>query len=193
MKLSKCIFLPAMIISLIGLSYLIYVRIYLKSMPIISDRNIGIFHERKSSSDAEIDYDTIEREMLALIKKKKYESIINRYSKYITTDNVHAGFFNAYGVACVKLDKFEAAYYAFKRAFLLDFDDLVIMYNLISMAYRTERHSIAHGLSEIYITITKDNPKYFKQRKLIKEVFESTKKNPEEPSPSKKPYTIKMV
>ena len=114
----------------------------------------------------------------------------SHYSKYITTDNVHAEFFNAYGVACVKLDRFEAAYYAFKRAFLLDIDDLVIFYNLISMAFRTERQSIAHGLSEIYITVTKDNPKYLKQRKLIKEVFQSTKRKSEEPNPSSKPYTL---
>ncbi len=190
MKLSKCIFVPAMMVTLIGLAYVCYYRVYLTNAPVVLEKNSEIFREKKPSPDAGIDYDTIEHEVLVLIKEKKYESVVDLYSKYITTDNVHAGFFNAYGVACVKLDKFEAAYYAFKRAFLLDIDDLVVFYNLISMAFKTERQSIAHGLSEIYITVTKDNPKYLKQRKLIKEVFQSTKRKPEEPNPSSKPHTL---
>ena len=189
MKLSKCIFVPAMMVTLIGFAYVCYDRIYLNSEPVILENNIGIPRENRSSPNAWIDYDTIEHEILALIKEKDYENVVDLYSKYITTDNMHAGFFNVYGVACVKLDRFEAAYYAFKRAFLLDIDDLVVFYNLISMAFKTERQSIAHGLSEIYITVTKDNPKYLKQRKLIKEVFQSTKRRPEESNPSSKPHT----
>ena len=178
-----------MMVTLLGLAYVAYYRVYLNNAPVIPQNNSGIFSEKRSSPDAGVDYDTIEHEMLALMKEKNYESVVDLYSKYITTDNVHAGFFNAYGVACVKLDRFEAAYYAFKRAFLLDINDLVVFYNLISMAFKTERQSIAHGLSEIYITVTKDNPKYLKQRKLIKEVFQSTKRKPEEPYPSRKPKT----
>ena len=190
MKLAKCIFVPAMMVTLIGLAYVFYDRVYLNNAPVIPENNIEILREKRSSPDARINYDTIEHEILALIKEKNYESVVDLYSKYITIDNVHAGFFNAYGVACVKLDRFEAAYYAFKRAFLLDIDDLVVLYNLTSMAFKTERQSIAHGLSEIYITVTKDNPKYLKQRKLIKEVFQSTKRKPEEPYPSKRPNTL---
>ena len=177
-------------VTLIGLAYVCYDRIYLNNALVIPENSSEVFREKKSPTDSGIDYNTIEHEMLALMKEKRYESVVHLYSKYITTDNVHAGFFNSYGVACVKLDKFEAAYYAFKRAFLLDIDDLVVFYNLISMAFKTERQSIAHGLSEIYITVTKDNPKYLKQRKLIKEVFQSTKRKPEDPNPSRKPHTL---
>ena len=189
MKITKCIFVPAMLVVLIGLTYVFYDRFSLNSELVILENNSEIPSGNRSSSDAGIDYDTIEHEILELMKEKNYESVVELYSKYITTDNIHAGFFNAYGVACVKIDKFEAAYYAFKRAFLLDINDLVVFYNLTSMAFKTERQSIAHGLSEIYITVTKDNPKYLKQRKLIKEVFQSTKRKPEEPNPSSQPQT----
>ena len=192
MKINKSIFLPAMVVTLIGLAYVCYNRIYLNSTRVMQENN-GNFHQERSALGIGIDYDIIEKEMVALIKNKNYEDVIDHYSKYISIDNKHAGFFNTYGVACVKLDKFETAYYAFKRAFLLDFDDLVVFYNLISMAYRTERYSIAHGLSEIYITLTKDDPKYFKQRRLIKEVFNSTKRKSDEPSPSKKSHMKTMV
>ena len=178
-----------MLVVLIGLTYVFYDRFSLNSELVILENNSEIPSGNRSSSDAGIDYDTIEHEILELMKEKNYESVVELYSKYITTDNIHAGFFNAYGVACVKIDKFEAAYYAFKRAFLLDINDLVVFYNLTSMAFKTERQSIAHGLSEIYITVTKDNPKYLKQRKLIKEVFQSTKRKPEEPNPSSQPQT----
>ncbi len=190
MTLAKRIFVPAIIVTLMGLTYVSFDRIYPNKETGIPENNSAVLREKRSSPDAGIDYATIEHEVLALIEKKNYESVVDIYAKYITTDNIHAGFFNAYGVACVKLDRFEAAYYAFKRAFLLDIDDWVVLYNLISMAFKTERHSIAHGLSEIYIMVTKDNPKYLKQRKLIKEVFQSTKRKPEESNPSSKPHTL---
>jgi len=190
MTFAKRVFVPAMIVTLIGLAYVFYDRVYQNDAPGIPENSIEIPREKRSSANIGIDYDIIEHEILALIKEKNYESVVDIYAKYITTDNIHAGFFNAYGVACVQLDKFEAAYYAFKLAFLLDIDDWVVLYNLISMAFKTERHSIAHGLSEIYITVTKDNPKYLKQRKLIIEVFKTTKRKPDESNPSQKPRTL---
>lgn len=189
MKLAKGILLPVLMLGLMGL-YIGHDRVGTNSRPRVSDKNDGVVSGKKLLPDLGIDYDILEQEMAALIEKGNFEKVLEFYSKYISEDNRHAGFFNTYGVACVKSDRFEAAYQAFKRSFLLDVDDVVVLYNLVSMAFRTERYGIAHYLAEIYLVLTKDDLRYVRQRGLIREVFKSTKRNPEEPNPSLKPPSL---
>ena len=99
--------------------------------------------------------------------------IIKQYSKFITTDNRNPRFYNAIGFACVKLKKYETAYYAFKRAYRLDSEDFVVLFNLISMAYITGNYLEANHLAKTYLLRTKDNPNYRRKRELVNEVYKS--------------------
>ena len=111
--------------------------------------------------------------MLDLIDRKEYKKAIKKYSKFITTDNRNPRFYNALGFACVKLKEYETAYYAFKRAYRLDSEDFIVLFNLISMAYITGNYSEANQLSKTYLLRTKDNPNYHRKRELIQEVYRS--------------------
>ena len=133
----------------------------------------NIVSKRMPPAAAEKNYEAIENQMLDLIGKGEYQKVIHLYSKFITTDNRNPGFYNALGFACMKLKKYETAYYAFKRAYRLDSNNLVILFNLISMAFITNNYREANQLSEKYLLETRDKPDYRKQRELIQEVYRS--------------------
>ena len=137
------------------------------------EASVEIEPEREFPVIVDINYQAIEKKMLELIDRKEYKKVIKQYSKFITTDNRYPRFYNALGFACVKLKKYETAYYAFKRAYRLDSEDFVVLFNLISMAYITGNYLEANQLSKTYLLRTKDNPNYRRKRELVQEVYRS--------------------
>ena len=135
------------------------------------EASVGIEAERRFPVIVDINYQAIEKKMLELIDRKEYKKVINQYSKFITADNRNPRFYNALGFACMKLKKYETAYYAFKRAYRLDSEDFEVLFNLISMAYITGNYVEANQLSKTYLLRTKDNPNYRRKRELVQEVY----------------------